>query len=96
MPLFIRAISVTQVGDGLFQVELPSRELTEPERELLRKLYPNLTDRAYDLLETENLLSAHVSNSDLPPKLEYKDVPIAPKFKKNDPSIATGKAPKDY
>ena len=61
----IRAISVTDNGNGTFDIELPTRELSNTERDTIRKLYPNLTEKAYELLAQEELLSALATPEDV-------------------------------
>jgi len=65
MSVFIRALSVEEVGGGVYKIEVPERELTQQERATLTGLFPNLTERAYQLLSQEALLEAIATDSDV-------------------------------
>ena len=56
--IYINAIQVEDCGNGLFAIHLPSRELSKEERAFMAKMFPNLGDRAYQVLEQEALLTA--------------------------------------
>lgn len=56
--MFIRAISVTDHGNGLFEIQQPFRELSQVEMNLLRNLFPNLQGQIEELLVKEQMLES--------------------------------------
>jgi len=50
----------TDMGDGTYQVDVPSRPLSKQDLELLDELFPNTLEQAHRLLACEALLSAVV------------------------------------
>lgn len=54
----IKALAVIDNGNGTFGIELPERELTREDRQFLAKLYPNMLEKAFDLLNQEALLES--------------------------------------
>jgi hypothetical protein len=56
--VLVRAIRVHNYGNGIVGIEIPSRQMTDEERNLLHNLYPHLVDKAYELLNQEALLDS--------------------------------------
>jgi hypothetical protein len=54
----ILAQDAIKLENGVFELVLSGRPLTEQERELMRSLFPNLTEQAYDLLTKEAVFAA--------------------------------------
>lgn len=54
----VHAESVEQVGRGLFAVHLPVAELSREDALVLERLYPDLIDQAYGLLNKQAVLTA--------------------------------------
>ncbi len=54
----IKALAVHDNGNGTFSVELPVRQLSTDENVVVERLLPNLSDKFYELLEKEALLSS--------------------------------------
>jgi hypothetical protein len=76
MALFIRADQVLDCGGGVFRIEFPETSLTDEQRKVLRELFPNLSDRAYTLLDQEAMVrslldpeeaEAHMNRGDRSP-----------------------------
>jgi hypothetical protein len=53
----VNATNVVKVAENVYRIEFPAREISDAEREVLRNLFPNLTDRAYQLLDQEAMLN---------------------------------------
>ena len=68
----IRASKITDNRNGTFTLEIPSRELTDAERDLIAKLFPNTTDAAYRLLTNETLIGAIATSSEVSAKATGK------------------------
>jgi len=56
--MFIKALSVEQVGDGMYRLTIPSKDFTIEESLLLEKLFPHLREEAQVLLNKEAMLEA--------------------------------------
>jgi hypothetical protein len=54
----IVAENVRNVGDGTFEVMFRSHKLLSMEESMLRSLFPNMLDAAYNLLRKEALLQS--------------------------------------
>lgn len=61
----VRAKGIDDLGDGLFGIQIEGRDLTTQEHEVLRRVFPNLMERAYDLIGQELLIAA-LYNGPLP------------------------------
>lgn len=59
---FLAARRVVEVAPGVFSVEVEGTELLAEDRAVLRRLFPSLTDRAYDLLNEEALMASVVTH----------------------------------
>jgi hypothetical protein len=68
----IAAQAVHDNGNGTFTIRLIGKPLSESEQKMLIALFPTLTEKAYDLLDKEVLLSALATEAQLtaPPKRE--------------------------
>jgi hypothetical protein len=64
---YIKAQSVEDMKNGTFRVTLETggRELTNEERALIERLFPNLAERAYHLLASEALLGSLATPSEI-------------------------------
>lgn len=51
---------VIEERDGIVSLEIPARQMTEAENQMLRRLFPHLSDQAYTLLSKEALIAALV------------------------------------
>ena len=58
--VFIQTPRVHIYGDGIVGIEVEGRDISAEERDLLHRLYPNLVDRAFQLLDQESLLGSMV------------------------------------
>lgn len=54
----IRAEHVQRLEDGLFEIRLASRPMTEQEARFMRAMFPNTFEQAQALLDNEALLAA--------------------------------------
>ena len=70
--VMIKADGIRAMGNGFFEVNLPSRELTFEEKTFLSQVFPNLIERAYDLINQEILLSSIALPHEKPMKSKTK------------------------
>ena len=56
--IYIKAEQIEDCGGGLFAIQIPTRILTDDERNVISELFPNLADKVYEVLEKEALVSA--------------------------------------
>lgn len=83
MSVYIRAQSVEDCGNGIFVLHFEERYLTDAERETIAKLYPNLTERAYDLLAQEQLVESLAQPEEVRKAKETRNgMPVAKVAKK--------------
>jgi len=82
--LILKATQVTDNGNGTFNVTVPGRELSQLERKAIQGLFPNLSERAYELLQQETLLGCIGNPNDLP---EVGDSELPPEPVKVEPRI---------
>jgi hypothetical protein len=61
----VRALQVTNHGNGLYSLTLPSRDLDKTESKVLHELFPHTLARAFDLLAEEAVLEAIVPEASL-------------------------------
>ncbi len=54
----VKALNVTNNGNGTFTLELQGRELSYEEGEVLSYMFPNLLDQVHKLLSKEALLAS--------------------------------------
>lgn len=64
MSVVIKARDVKSLGSGYFEVELDIPQLTQEDRAAIQKLFPRLSESAYELLEQEVLLDSLVPRSE--------------------------------
>jgi hypothetical protein len=77
----VRATRVTDNGNGTFDLEMEGAQLTVEDRKILEQLFPNLTDKAYELLNKEALLNAIAT----PAERESSTRPNYPDMAETDP-----------
>jgi hypothetical protein len=56
--IHIKALNVSDNGNGTFSIELPERPLSNDEQQLLERLFPNLGEEVFRLLNKESLLAS--------------------------------------
>lgn len=73
--IVINALSVSDNGNGTFSLQIPAKELSNEDRMVLEKLFPNLGDAAFTLLSKETLLQSIATEAEIakPKKTVKKD-----------------------
>lgn len=67
----VRAIAVSDNGNGTFDLQIPGQELTVADQKVLEQLFPNLLESAHRLLNQEALLASIASPSEvIAPKID--------------------------
>lgn len=83
--IYINAIQVEDCGNGLFAIHLPLRQVTEDERVTIARLFPNLSDKVYEVLEKEALIDSLADPAAIIQKDEPKKVKKAGKVSSVEP-----------
>lgn len=73
MIVFVKAEIIRSYGKGVFGIELPGRELTPKELEVVRAILPDFTDQVYDLMAKQALFSAMCDGP--PPESQPIEIP---------------------
>lgn len=82
--VLIRAIRVHNYGNGIVGIEIPSVPMSEEDRQTLHRLFPMLTDGAYDLLNREALL-ASLFHGPLPESITHDIIECGTNQARNKP-----------
>jgi len=72
----IKAAAVHEVAPGVFAVHMPARRLEPKQTEVIRELFPNLSERVYEVLSQESLLSSLTDPPEAPtPEIMPREAP---------------------
>lgn len=58
----VRASRAIELSPGIWEITIPSAELTEAQRGVLKGLFPNTLDRVYQLLDREILINSIIDD----------------------------------
>lgn len=96
MPIFVKAKEVLDHGNGTFEIVIEPRPMTEEQRKVLHELFPNLTERAYDLLEKELLLDLTLTPDEVRWNMEKNGAQTIPTPVKKATKGKGGKTSPDF